>query len=604
MLRQKKAKQKINLVNLDMGTIKSDTIKNTVNRVNDSVFVPDIQRTYVWLNNPKDRRIEMLFDSLMRGYPIGAFLFWSLKKSDIETDEIEENDCSDKLNFQLYKFIENYDERNKSNEKINVSQVKSSDLDIVLDGQQRLTSLYIGLRGSRTLRRPYARSTTINPYDQKYLYLNLDYRPDADNPEDVYQFEFKTSEDAKRLNNNGAHWFKVSSIMDFKNRKESIRKYCSSRSLSRDAEDMITDLYVAISEQPNVTYFEETEKSLDKVLNIFIRINSGGMQLSRSDLLMSLLTATFGSDIKGEMNVFVTTLQENGFGVFSRDHILKTCLMLIGSSHVFKLANFSKSNIRAIETQWKEICEYISITTRILASLGYRNELSSGYVITAIAYYLYKRKITKPSMEDKEAIVMFVRIAQLRAFFSAGLDGKLTKVKEQIDAAKDFSDFLELANKNIERFKITSDDVEWYVENEKYGYWTALPLLQLLYPNLNYSYSNFHIDHIYPKSKFNKDNHGLDPVFWGRANDLFNLQLLEGLENEEKSSKDPEVWLSSMYKDQSAREEYLSKNYLPKKFKLEWENFGTFEIERKKRMRKRLYQAFNLPLPEDLKNLD
>ena len=149
-----------------MGTIKSDTIKNTINRVNESVFVPDIQRTYVWLNNPKDRRIELLFDSLMRGYPIGAFLFWSLKKSDIETDEIVESSCSERLNFQLYKFIENYDERNKSNEKINVSQVKSSDLDIVLDGQQRLTSLYIGLRGSRTLRRPYARSTTVNPYDQ------------------------------------------------------------------------------------------------------------------------------------------------------------------------------------------------------------------------------------------------------------------------------------------------------------------------------------------------------------------------------------------------------------------------------------------------------
>ena len=587
-----------------MGTIKSDTIKNTINRVNESVFVPDIQRTYVWLNNPKDRRIELLFDSLMRGYPIGAFLFWSLKKSDIETDEIEESSCSERLNFQLYKFIENYDERNKSNEKINVSQVKSSDLDIVLDGQQRLTSLYIGLRGSRTLRRPYARSTTVNPYDQKFLYLNLDYRPDSDNPEDVYQFDFKTLEDARKVNANGVHWFRVSKIMEFENRKESIRKYCAERSLSRDAEDMITDLFVAISEQPNITYFEETEKSLDKVLNIFIRVNSGGMQLSRSDLLMSLLTATFGSDIKGEMDVFVKTLQDDGFGVFSRDHILKTCLMLTGHSHIFKLANFSKTNIRDIETQWQEICEYINITTRVLASLGYRNELSSGYVITAISYYLYNRKIQKPSLEDKEAIAMFVRIAQLRAFFSAGLDGKLTKIKEQIDAAKDFKDFLGLANKNIERFKITSEDVEWYVENEKYGYWTTLPLLQLLYPNFNYSYSNFHIDHIYPKSKFNKDNVELEPVFYGKANDLFNLQLLEGVENEEKSSKDPESWLASVCKEPKDRENYLCNNYIPKTFILEWKNFGDFEIERKKRIKKRLYAAFNLPVPQDLSQID
>lgn len=587
-----------------MGTIKSDTIKNTINRVNESVFVPDIQRTYVWLNNPKDRRIELLFDSLMRGYPIGAFLFWSLKKSDIETDEIVESSCSERLNFQLYKFIENYDERNKSNEKINVSQVKSSDLDIVLDGQQRLTSLYIGLRGSRTLRRPYARSTTVNPYDQKFLYLNLDYRPNSDNPEDVYQFEFKTLEDARKVNANGVHWFRVSMIMEFENRKESIRNYCSERSLSRDAEDMITDLYVAISEQPNITYFEETEKSLDKVLNIFIRVNSGGMQLSRSDLLMSLLTATFGSDIKGEMDVFVKTLQEDGFGVFSRDHILKTCLMLTGHSHIFKLANFSKTNIRDIETKWKEICEYINITTKVLASLGYRNELSSGYVITAISYYLYNRKIQKPSLEDKEAIAMFVRIAQLRAFFSAGLDGKLTIIKEQMDAAKDFKDFLVLANKNIERFKITSDDVEWYVENEKYGYWTTLPLLQLLYPNFNYSYSNFHIDHIYPKSKFNKDNVELESKFYGKANDLFNLQLLEGVENEEKSSKDPEIWLASVCKDPKDRDKYLCNNYIPKTFSLEWKNFGDFEMERKKRIKKRLYAAFNLPVPQDLSQID
>lgn len=587
-----------------MGTIKSDTIKNTINRVNESVFVPDIQRTYVWLNNPKDRRIELLFDSLMRGYPIGAFLFWSLKKSDIETDEIVESSCSERLNFQLYKFIENYDERNKSNEKINVSQVKSSDLDIVLDGQQRLTSLYIGLRGSRTLRRPYARSTTVNPYDQKFLYLNLDYRPNSDNPEDVYQFEFKTLEDARKVNANGVHWFRVSMIMEFENRKESIRNYCSERSLSRDAEDMITDLYVAISEQPNITYFEETEKSLDKVLNIFIRVNSGGMQLSRSDLLMSLLTATFGSDIKGEMDVFVKTLQEDGFGVFSRDHILKTCLMLTGHSHIFKLANFSKTNIRDIETKWKEICEYINITTKVLASLGYRNELSSGYVITAISYYLYNRKIQKPSLEDKEAIAMFVRIAQLRAFFSAGLDGKLTKIKEQMDAAKDFKDFLVLANKNIERFKITSDDVEWYVENEKYGYWTTLPLLQLLYPNFNYNYSNFHIDHIYPKSKFNKDNVELESKFYGKANDLFNLQLLEGVENEEKSSKDPEIWLASVCKDPKDRDKYLCNNYIPKTFSLEWKNFGDFEMERKKRIKKRLYAAFNLPVPQDLSQID
>ena len=79
-------------------------------------------------------------------------MFWKLKKNDIETDK--NKDSKNKLNFQLYKFIENYDVRHLYNEKINIEKVNSDDLNIVLDGQQRLTSLYIGLKGSRTLKKP------------------------------------------------------------------------------------------------------------------------------------------------------------------------------------------------------------------------------------------------------------------------------------------------------------------------------------------------------------------------------------------------------------------------------------------------------------------
>ena len=85
---------------------------------------------------------------------------------------------------------------------------------------------------------------------------------------------------------------------------------------------------------------------------------------------------------------------------------------------------------------------------------------------------------------------------------------------------------------------------------------------------------------------------------------MFNLQLLEGVENEEKSSKDPESWLASVCKEPKDRENYLCNNYIPKTFILEWKNFGDFEIERKKRIKKRLYAAFNLPVPQDLSQID
>ncbi|EMH36662.1 hypothetical protein HMPREF1425_00444 [Helicobacter pylori GAM71Ai] len=94
---------------------------------------------------PIKKKIEKLFDSILRGYPIGSFLFWKLPKEDITKSDEQD---SDKLNFQLYQFITNYDERKPHNEKIRIEQIRRDDLYIVLDGQQRLTSLYIGLKGN------------------------------------------------------------------------------------------------------------------------------------------------------------------------------------------------------------------------------------------------------------------------------------------------------------------------------------------------------------------------------------------------------------------------------------------------------------------------
>ncbi|WP_120864405.1 DUF262 domain-containing protein [Helicobacter pylori] len=121
------------------------SIKEVVDELNVRYFLPDIQREYVWLKNADEKKIEQLFDSILRGYPIGSFLFWKLQRKDIATSNEQDNN---KLNFQLYQFITNYDERKPHNEKIHIEQIKRDDLYIVLDGQQRLTSLYIGLKGN------------------------------------------------------------------------------------------------------------------------------------------------------------------------------------------------------------------------------------------------------------------------------------------------------------------------------------------------------------------------------------------------------------------------------------------------------------------------
>ena len=426
-----------------MGKFQDTTVKKIIVQLNDSFFLPDIQREYVWLNKEQDKKIELLFDSILRDYPIGTFLFWSLKKSDFETSK-DSASAVGKLNFQLYKFIERYDVRKSHNEKVNIEQVKSENITIVLDGQQRLTSLYIGLMGSRTLKKPRYWWDNPDAFEEKKLYLNLRHIPQPDNPDDNYQFEFKAPS-ALQTPDEKNYWFRVGEILEL----DSVLGYSRKHGLSDEESIMLEKLHNNLCSKDIISYYNEDEKNLDKVLKIFIRVNSGGTQLSYSDLLMSILTANFSTDIRTLMIELVDNLQNSGFGVMGRDQILKTCLLLTGCNHVFKLENFSKTNISKIETNWSRITECILDAASIAEDCGYANNLSSGYILTTIALYLYIKNLRagKVSLDDRREIWKFIRNVQITAYFSATLDSKLgiaanvMRGNKDLPQVKDFEEF-------------------------------------------------------------------------------------------------------------------------------------------------------------------
>ncbi len=550
-----------------MGVFLDKSIKDVVDELNVRYFLPDIQREYVWLKKAYEKKIEQLFDSILRGYPIGSFLFWKLQKEDIaRSDEQDEN----KLNFQLYKFIENYDERKPHNEKIYIEQIKRDELHIVLDGQQRLTSLYIGLKGTRTLRKKWARSDDPNAYEEKRLYLNLKHQPNMDNPEDNYQFEFY----AKAPTNDENHfWFKVGDILEL----ESVWNYAKDHGIEGNALNLLEKLNKAFRTDQLISFFEEKEKNLDKVLNIFIRVNSGGVKLSYSDLLMSILTASFSSDIREKMNELVDALKIKGFLNVGQDQVLKTCLLLIGKDTTFELKNFNKKNIKEIEENWEKITESIYDAAKLLGTFGYAYYLGSAYILSSLAYFYFLNP--KMDKSDEEQALKFVRNAQIMGYFSGSTDTKLSIIAHSIKEARAFEAFNHnLAKHQTNPLKITNDAIESMVSFNSPT--KVFPVLQILYPNLNYKTTTFHTDHIYPKSKFKKENEKLDKDFYNCENYLYNLQLLEGAENSAKKDKDPEVWLKEEYKNEQAIEEYKKRNYIDPKLKLEWENIKEFREKR------------------------
>ncbi len=402
-----------------------------------------------------------------------------------------------------------------------------------------------------------------------------------DNPEDNYQFEFH----AQKPENDKKHWwFKVGDILELK----SVVNYTREHELGDEESELLETLNKAFHNKQLISFFEEKEKNLNKVLNIFIRVNSGGVKLSYSDLLMSILTASFSSDIREKINELVDALKEKGFQNVGQDQVLKTCLLLIGKDTTFELKNFNKKNIKEIEENWEKITESIYNAAKLLKNFGYAGYLGSAYILSTLAYfYFLKQKMDK---NDEEQALKFVRNAQITGYFTPSTDTKLNNIANSMKDVKTFESFNHnLAKHQTSPLKITNDAIEEMMCSSSHA--LVLPILQILYPNLNYKTTTFHIDHIYPKSKFNKKNEKLNQDFYKCENHLYNLQFLEGAENQAKKDKDPEVWLKEEYKNQQAIEEYKRKNYIDPTLELEWENIKEFREKREEAIIEKLKEA-------------
>ncbi len=553
-------------------------------------LLPAIQREFVWSTD----QIERLFDSLMRDYPISSFLFWKVEKEKVKE-------------YKFYEFLNEYHERDKKHNSKADTKGKE-EITAVLDGQQRLTSLYIGLKGSFSPKSPRKRWDNDQAYPKKLLYLNLVRRPE--DPSLEYEFCFLTEQEAEC--NNQDYWFPVGEILNLKD-AGSVGKYVSkiSRNYSEHQGDFATDalfkLYNIIHTKGSISYYQEKDQELDKVLNIFIRINSGGTILSYSDLLLSMATAQWEKkDAREEIIGFVNEINniDNRFN-FNKDFVLKSCLVLSDFNNIaFKADNFNKDNMRTIENNWERITNSIRIAVRLVSSFGYdRERLTASYAIIPIAYFLNQIEAkdsyvsSGKNLEDKAKIKKWLILSLIKGSFSGQPDSILRPIREKI---KDSNNSFPLED-IIEHFKGTnktlvfSEDDIAHLLSYQYGKHATFSVLALLYPNLDLKNNTFHVDHIYPKSLFarstlKKRGISTDDIarFEECYNLLGNLQLLEGTVNEEKYNKEFELWLNEIHNSPVDKKDYMKRHFIPNDVGLEFGNFLHFFEARNKLIEEKL----------------
>ncbi len=529
-------------------------------------WLPNIQRPFVW----SEEQITRLFDSIMREYPIGALLIWKTK-----------------VTVKHRKFIDNYHRDIRLTEFYAAENQHSKML--VLDGQQRLQSLFIGLKGS------------YSGTDRELYFDVLSGNVAA--PEDIrYRFAFIDKSCVEWP------WVRFKDLISEKNKldmqiAQDIERRAPKPLFNGDREKLQINVARARQEfvnDDNVTFQEldgidnPDAYKIDDIVEIFIRANSGGTKLGKSDLLFSLLISSW-EDADGEMESLLEVLNEGGFA-FDRDFVLKSCLTVLGKGARYDIEKFRDGKTKEeIISKWEWIADAIKAVRDFVISKTYiRSDkaLPSYLALIPLIYYRYHYP---KEFANATGLQEYLLRSLITGVFSGSPDNLIDKIVRNIQEKKDFvlNEIFGVIRADNRSLEITPD----IIFDQCYGSRTIHLFFNLWYQDFNYipalDANGPQIDHIFPQSLLKKvrdvnPDSGYRNILHYRSeqrDQIANCMLLTAEENGfgGKCDTSPDEWFAqSRFPSEEARAAYFNLHLIPSDPGL-WkiENFDRFIDERK-----------------------
>jgi hypothetical protein len=527
------------------------SIRKIVRYLNDEeaegggLWLPNIQRPFVW----NEAQIARLFDSIMREYPISTLLVWKTKES-----------------VKHRKFIDNYKGDIKLTDFYVPDNARAKMM--VLDGQQRLQSLFIGLRGS---------------YDGRELYFDVLSGGAAAAPEDIrFRFAFKKA-------NPGWPWHRFKDIV-FETRKldsQIARQIIEAtpEPLS-DEQQSIIELNIGRARQEfvnddNITYQEldgidnPDAYQLDDIVEIFIRANSGGTKLGKSDLLFSLLTSSW-DEADGEMEALLEDLNQGAFD-FDRDFVLKSCLTMLDKGARYEVGKFRDGKTKEeIINRWNDLAEAIKAVRDLLVAKTYiRSDkaIPSYLALIPLIYFRFHYPARFAANPDMATYLLRVLVTGV---FSGSPDNLIDKLVRNIQEQQDFvlAEIYGAIWAEGRSLEITPS----VIFNQYYGSRSIHLFFNLWYRGFDYTpaldVNGPQVDHIFPQSllKTVKDinpDSGRRNILHYRAehrDQIANCMLLSAEENGFTGKNDipPEDWFDrSLFDSDQSHARYLDMHLIP-----------------------------------------
>ena len=578
------------------------------------VVLPAMQRNFVW---PEDK-IYHLFDSMMHDYPIGTFLFWKI----------------DANTFNMYTFntfIQSYDEEKGKMQRGNKATGVFSDYLAVLDGQQRITAIYLGVTGKYRTHIKGKKWDDASSYYNRVLCIDVLHVPSEEDED--YRFCFINEADVEKVVQESdpnkkdviknAFWVPVKKVYDgldcseYTDDLESKYPDVVSSEVRKRARKMLERLEDAF--KGDVNYYEAKDKTLPEVVEIFVRVNSGGQKLNSSDLMLSVAAGeqSGDSDIHVVMQDAIEEINESvdnvdeGFRV-DKELILTAGLMFTGAESLSlqKPENYVPSQMNSIfKDNWDKIKDALKTTVKYIEYLGFNgNKLTSKNLVLPIAYYFYINGIVDQHQKnnnrarcDRIFIRQWLLRAMINSVFKDGTGSTLIQMRALIEKTdKKYFPLDELMIKEIKKTLKIGDEQITDILQLKYGDSRIVPI----YDELNKATNNSknQVDHIWAKAillskKAIKNAYPMATEedikqFKDKCHYIANLELLDGLVNQRKDNREFKEWLIAEYPDPEDQKKFMKEHFIPEGVSYDFKEFLPFIDAREKLLAEKIKEAF------------
>ena len=543
------------------------TILSTLSKIQSGELVlPAIQRDFVW----EPARMYKLLDSIFRGYPFSTLLFWNTKQR-IQYREFTKDWSSD------YRFTFQVKPEGKKGT-------------MVLDGQQRMQTIYLAIYGS---------------YDQNVLYFDL---LSGIEPDDIsqakYHFEFLSTAEAEQRNAQNAgiqYWVPLRDLANLNNRQIAVRamRYLTILKLPAESDagerlsQNVSAAFGALRVEDSLNYFtidkeygdDDLITNLDEILEIFVRVNSGGQVLSKSDLMFSLMQMLWegAADTIGDLTDRLNAKERYDF---DKDFILKVALVCTNHGaryEVDKLRN--ETNVKEIKDSFPKIAEaLVNCKDFVVSKARFLDDriLRSYNTLIPFVYFFYLQP--NQQVKSEETLLRMnhaLYLSLMTALFSRLADNYIDQVVNNI--------LLPSHQKNPGQFPL--EDFLGFMHS-KQGHsqlddW-------MLQNNINYLMNILEggtrlpegrrsrrpeVDHIFPHSRLQALG-----VPEERINHYANFRLISQPENNWKRAQDPQPYFK-------ANPKAAARYYIPTHF-LVYEKYEQFLEKRREQIWEHLRRFF------------